>query len=64
MLVQIAVLAWIFLGEQITILGIVGLAIAAIGVLLVNLKPAMPSDKPPIDAAELMDRERKDRTGE
>jgi drug/metabolite transporter (DMT)-like permease len=40
MLVQIAVLAWIFLGEQITILGIVGLALGVFGVLLVNLKPA------------------------
>jgi drug/metabolite transporter (DMT)-like permease len=39
MLVQIAVLAWIFLGEQITFLGIVGLVFAAFGVLLVNLKP-------------------------
>jgi len=40
MLFQIAVLAWIFLGEQITIYGIAGLVFAAFGVLLVNLKPA------------------------
>jgi drug/metabolite transporter (DMT)-like permease len=40
MLVQIAVLAWIFLGEQITFYGFIGLALAAFGVLLVNLKPA------------------------
>lgn len=39
MLIQIAVLAWIFLGEQITTFGIIGLAFAAFGVLLVNLKP-------------------------
>lgn len=47
MLVQIAVLAWVFLEERISALGIVGLAIAAIGVLLVNLKPALPADQPP-----------------
>jgi len=40
MLVQIALLAWVFLGEQITFYGFIGLALAAIGVLLVNLKPA------------------------
>jgi drug/metabolite transporter (DMT)-like permease len=40
MLIQIAVLAWVFLGEQITVYGIVGLAFAAVGVVLVNLKPA------------------------
>lgn len=39
MLIQISVLAWVFLGERITLLGIVGLACAAFGVLLVNLKP-------------------------
>jgi drug/metabolite transporter (DMT)-like permease len=40
MLVQIAVLAWIFLGERITTFCIVGLVLASVGVLLVNLKPA------------------------
>lgn len=40
MLVQIAVLAWIFLGEQITFYGLIGLGLAAVGVLLVNLKSA------------------------
>ena len=40
MLIQIAVLAWIFLGEQITIYGLVGLALAALGIFLVNLRPA------------------------
>ena len=39
MLIQIAILAWIFLGEQITMYGIVGLAFALLGTLLVNLKP-------------------------
>jgi len=38
MLVQIAVLAWVFLGEQITFYGLIGLALAAVGVLLVNWK--------------------------
>ena len=38
MLVQIAILAWIYLGEQITIFGVLGLALASFGVLLVNLK--------------------------
>lgn len=40
MLVQIAVLAWLFLGEQLTVHGMVGLALAAAGVLIVNLKSA------------------------
>ena len=40
MLIQIAVLAWVFLGEQIAIHGIIGLAFATVGVVLVNLKPA------------------------
>jgi drug/metabolite transporter (DMT)-like permease len=44
MLVQIAVLAWLFLGEQPAVLGIVGLAFAAVGVLIVNLKPAPSSE--------------------
>jgi drug/metabolite transporter (DMT)-like permease len=39
MLIQIAVLAWIFLGERLDVLGIVGLILAAVGVLIVNLKP-------------------------
>jgi len=42
MLVQITVLAWVFLGEQITLIGIVGLACAAFGVFLVNMKPTKP----------------------
>jgi drug/metabolite transporter (DMT)-like permease len=38
MLVQIAVLAWIFLGERISLLGVLGLALASLGILMVNLK--------------------------
>jgi drug/metabolite transporter (DMT)-like permease len=40
MLVQIALLAWIFLGERVTSYGFVGLILASVGVLLVNLNPA------------------------
>ncbi|NIS44506.1 MAG: DMT family transporter [candidate division Zixibacteria bacterium] len=39
MLIQIAILAWIFLGERLDAIGIFGLALAAVGVLIVNLKP-------------------------
>ena len=38
MLIQIAVLAWIFLGEAITIQEGIGMIIAATGALLVQLK--------------------------
>ena len=38
MLIQIAVLAWVFLGEEITIKEGLGMLIAALGVLLVQLK--------------------------
>jgi drug/metabolite transporter (DMT)-like permease len=38
MLIQIAVLAWIFLGEEITLFEGIGMLIAAIGALLVQLK--------------------------
>ncbi len=39
MLVQVAVLAWIFLDEKLTALGIVGLILASLGIVFVNLKP-------------------------
>jgi drug/metabolite transporter (DMT)-like permease len=39
MLVQIAVLAWIFLDERLDALGIIALALASAGVLIVNWKP-------------------------
>ena len=38
MLIQIAFLAWVFLGERPSILDSVGLIIAGVGILLVNLK--------------------------
>jgi len=39
MLIQIAVLAWLFLGEQLSVHNIVGLAFAAVGIFIVNWKP-------------------------
>ena len=38
MLIQIAVLAWVFLGEEITLQGGIGLLAAAIGILIVQLR--------------------------
>ena len=38
MLIQIAVLAWLFLGERPSLYGLVGLALAVVGALLVNVK--------------------------
>ena len=38
MLIQIAILAWIFLGEGITMQEIIGMAIAAVGAVLVQLR--------------------------
>lgn len=38
MLIQITILAWIFLGERVSPVGILGLAVAAAGILLVNLR--------------------------
>jgi len=38
MLIQIAILAWIFLGEGITLQEIFGMAVAAIGAVLVQTK--------------------------
>lgn len=43
MLIQIAILAWIFLGERLDAIGIFGLILAAVGVLIVNLKPRRTS---------------------
>jgi len=40
MLIQISLLAWLFLGEKLTWIGVIGLTIASIGSVLVNLKPA------------------------
>ena len=41
MLIQISLLAWLFLGEKITWIGAIGLAIASLGTVLVNVKPAV-----------------------
>jgi drug/metabolite transporter (DMT)-like permease len=38
MLIQIAILAWIFLGEEISLQEIIGMSIAAIGVVIVQLR--------------------------
>lgn len=38
MLIQIAILAWVFLGESITYMECIGMSIAAIGALLVQMK--------------------------
>jgi len=43
MLIQIAVLAWLFLGESLRTLGILGLGLAALGTLLVQLRRQRPS---------------------
>lgn len=40
MLIQITLLAWIFLGESVSLIGAVGLVIAVIGLFLVNWQPA------------------------
>ena len=39
MMVQIAILAWAFLGEHVTTLGVIGLVLATLGILFVNIKP-------------------------
>lgn len=41
MLVQIAVLAWVFLGESLSLVEMVGLAFALAGILVVQLAPAL-----------------------
>jgi drug/metabolite transporter (DMT)-like permease len=43
MLIQITLLAWIFLGERLTQVGAIGLIISLVGVLLVNLRVANQS---------------------
>jgi drug/metabolite transporter (DMT)-like permease len=40
MLVQIAVLAWLFLGEELALRAVVGLIIATVGILIAQLRPA------------------------
>lgn len=41
MMVQIAILAWVFLGERVSLLGTVGLVLASLGIVFVNLKPKL-----------------------
>jgi len=36
MLIQITLLAWIFLGENVSLIGVIGLIISVIGLFLVN----------------------------
>jgi drug/metabolite transporter (DMT)-like permease len=49
MLVQIAVLAWIFLGEPINAREGVGLTLAVLGVVLVQLAGATKKHEPSVD---------------
>jgi drug/metabolite transporter (DMT)-like permease len=48
MLVQIAILAWLFLGESLGPLDVVGLVLASVGILMAQLRPASrrPLDGP------------------
>jgi uncharacterized membrane protein len=39
MLVQIAALAWLFLGERLALRDVVGLILATAGILIAHLKP-------------------------
>lgn len=41
MLVQIAVLAWLFLGEQLSLNNVIGLVLATVGVLIVQVAPTL-----------------------
>jgi drug/metabolite transporter (DMT)-like permease len=52
MLFQIAILAWIFLGENLTILQVAGLLVAFSGALIVQLQSrnAPVKSQPPADA--------------
>ncbi len=43
MLIQIALLAWLFLGEQQTAVGVLGLALAAAGALIVQVRQREPA---------------------
>ena len=40
MLIQITLLAWIFLGENVSLIGVIGLIISVVGLFLVNWQPA------------------------
>jgi drug/metabolite transporter (DMT)-like permease len=45
MLIQIAILAWAFLGEQLSSSDVVGLAIASLGIFIANVKPSQSKTK-------------------
>ena len=45
MLAQIALLAWMFLGERLTLLDVAGLILAMVGVLIVQMGRARTSDR-------------------
>lgn len=64
MLIQIAVLAWVFLDERLQWMEIAGLVLAALGILLVQLRrtrreavtpPTVASEEPPTYAGEWQD---------
>jgi drug/metabolite transporter (DMT)-like permease len=53
MLVQIAVLAWVFLGETLDLRQLIGLAIALAGIIAVQLRrgrPAVTASDEPVNA--------------
>ncbi len=41
MLIQISLLVWLFLGEKLTWIGVIGLGLASLGTVFVNIKPAV-----------------------
>jgi len=43
MLIQIAVLAWLFLDERLSVLHLIGLGLAAVGILVVQVRPPAPA---------------------
>jgi drug/metabolite transporter (DMT)-like permease len=47
MLIQIALLAWLFLGENLTTQEWIGVILAGLGVLLVQLRPTNSDTKQP-----------------
>jgi drug/metabolite transporter (DMT)-like permease len=46
MLIQIAVLAWLFLGEALTLVNVIGLCLAMVGVLIVQIAPILRKSDP------------------
>ncbi len=54
MLIQVAILAWVFLGEQLTVLEIFGLVLAGSGILLVQLKTLKRKKRSSLDGSRLV----------